>query len=186
MSRERWQGAIVGAVLLLLIFVAFTGQVPLFGGESGTTVTARFAQANQLDDATPVRVGGVDVGHVSELLAAPGNTTDVKMLITTAGVTLHSDASAQIRWRTLLGGSMYVDVNSGSPTAPPLTGTIPLDHTGTQVDWRRCTCWDPPHRRSGRDRTRSEARRSAIFSGWWPAPRGLCVRSARTPVICSD
>ena len=135
MSREQRRGAIVVAAMLLLIFVAFSGQVPLFGGESGTTITARFAQANQLDDTTPVRLGGVDVGHVSSMRAAPGNTTDVAMLITSAGVHLHSDAGAEIRWRTLLGGSMYIDLTAGSPSGPRLSGTIPVANTGTQVDW---------------------------------------------------
>jgi phospholipid/cholesterol/gamma-HCH transport system substrate-binding protein len=51
------------------------------------------------------------------------------------GVELHRDASAQIRWRTLLGGSMYIDLSPGSPSAPLLNGPIPVGQTGTQVDW---------------------------------------------------
>ena len=40
------------------------------------------------------------------------------MLITDSGLVVHSDASAAIRWRTVLGGPMYIDLNPGSPDAP--------------------------------------------------------------------
>ena len=134
-TPEQRRGAAVAAIGVLLLAVAFTGTLPFLGGGGGETVTARFAQANEVDTATPVRVGGVDVGVVKALRAAPGNTTDVVMSITTGGVAPHSDASAQIRWRTLLGGSMYIDLNPGSPSAPPLRGVIPVSRTGAQVDW---------------------------------------------------
>lgn len=134
-TREQRRGALVVAIGLLLLAVAFTDQVPFLGGSGGRTVVARFAQANQVDTATPVRVHGVDVGRVAALRAGPGNTTDVVMSITTAGVHLHRDASAQIRWRTLLGGSMYIDLAPGSPSAPPLSGVISPVRTETQVDW---------------------------------------------------
>jgi virulence factor Mce-like protein len=114
--------------------VAFSGGLPFLGGSGGRTVVARFAQANEIDASTPVRVGGVDVGHVRSLKAAPGNTTDVALAVD-AGVPLHADASAEIRWRTLLGGSMYIDLHPGSPSAAPLEGVIPLSRTGSQVDW---------------------------------------------------
>lgn len=133
--RHRLIGASVLALGVLLIVIAFTGRVPLLGGESGAAVTARFAQANEIDTSTPVRIGGVDVGHVAALRAAPDNTTIVVMRITAAGVRLHADAAAQIRWRTVLGGSMYVDLIPGSPSAPPLRGEIPISRTGSQVDW---------------------------------------------------
>jgi virulence factor Mce-like protein len=134
-ARHQLIGIAVMALGVLLLAVAFTGYVPLLGGSSGTTVSARFAQANEVDDSTPVRIGGVDVGHVVRLQAAPGNTTDVVMSITDTGVHLHADAAAQIRWRTLLGGSMYIDLHPGSPSAPPLANEIPLSRTGSQVDW---------------------------------------------------
>jgi ABC-type transporter Mla subunit MlaD len=57
------------------------------------------------------------------------------MTVTDPSVHLHADAAAQIRWRTLLGGSMYIDLVPGSPSAAPLAGEIPLSRTGSQVDW---------------------------------------------------
>jgi virulence factor Mce-like protein len=133
--RDRLIGIVVIAVGVLLVAIAFAGHVPLLGGEGGRDVSARFAQANEVDSSTPVRVGGVDVGHVVALRRAPGDTTTLVMRLTTSGIRLHADAGAQIRWRTLLGGSMYIDLDPGSPSAPALRGEIPLARTASQVDW---------------------------------------------------
>jgi phospholipid/cholesterol/gamma-HCH transport system substrate-binding protein len=135
LGRQRSLGVAVVVIGALLLYVAFSGSLPFLGSSGGRTLTARFAEANEVDDSTPVRVGGVDVGTVLSLRAAPDDTTTVVMRITSHGVSLHSDAGAEIRWRTLLGGSMYIDLNPGSPDAPPLHGEIPLSRTGAQVDW---------------------------------------------------
>ena len=134
-ARQQLIGMAVLALGALLLVIAFTGGVPGLGGASGRTVIARFAEANLVDNSTPVRVGGVDVGRVGSINAAPGNTTDVGMSITDSGVRVHRDASAQIRWRTLLGGAMYIDLHPGSPSAPALIGPIQLSRTSSQVDW---------------------------------------------------
>jgi virulence factor Mce-like protein len=135
LSRDQLRGLAVFALGALLLMIVFTGRVPLLGGKGGRTVLARFAQANEVNSSTPVRIGGVDVGHVDSLRAAPGNSTTVAMRITSGGVQLRDDASAQVRWRNLLGGSMYIDLDPGSPSAPSLAAEIPLARTGTQVDW---------------------------------------------------
>jgi ABC-type transporter Mla subunit MlaD len=134
-ARRQLIGIAVGLLGVLLLLVAFTGHVPLSGGDGGTSVTARFAQANQIDDSTPPILTGVEVGHVVSLTPAPGNTTTVEMRITGSGVHLHFDAGAEIRWRTLLGGSMYIDLRPGSPSTPPLATEIALTRTRSQVDW---------------------------------------------------
>src|SRR5436190_1180011 len=52
-----------------------------------------------------------------------------------AGVKLHQDASLSLRWRTLLGRNMYVDLDPGSPSAPALPGNfIPRSRTSDQVE----------------------------------------------------
>lgn len=135
MSGEQRNGLIVIAIGLVLLAVAFTDHVPFLSGGGGRTVTARFSEASQVDSATPVRIHGIDVGTVSALRPATGHATTVVMSLTTSGVKLYRDASAEIRWRTLLGGSMYIDLEPGSSSEPPLSGEIPLTRTGTQVDW---------------------------------------------------
>jgi ABC-type transporter Mla subunit MlaD len=211
-ARQQLIGIAVMALGVLLLAIAFTGHAPLLGGSSGRTVTARFAQANEVDNSTPVRVGGVDVGHVLSLKAGPGNTTDIVMSISGAGVRLHSDASAQIRWRTLLGGSMYIDLNPGSASAPPLDEAISLSRTGSQVDWDQFNAQLPTgarpqlqrefkgvaaalprarrsessvrrYRRSAKARTRYAARTSATSPTWCRAPRRRSEHWARTPQV---
>jgi virulence factor Mce-like protein len=166
LSREQLRGLTVLALGALLLIVAFTGRVPLLGGKGGRIVLARFAQANEVNSATPVRIGGVDVGLVDSLRAAPGNSTTVAMRITSGGVQLHDDASAQVRWRTLLGGSMYIDLDPGSPSAPSLGGEIPLTRTGTQVDWDQLNGQLPSGTR------RELGRMLAGFRAALQAPRG--------------
>lgn len=134
-NRKQLIGLAVALLGVLLLYVALTGHTPLNGGSGGTRLTARFADAVNVDDSTPVRVGGVDVGRVMSLAPAPANTTRVAMSLTQRGLLVHQDAHAVIRWRTLLGGSMYIDLRPGSASAPPLRGEIPLSQTSGQVDW---------------------------------------------------
>jgi virulence factor Mce-like protein len=134
-SRLERTGALVLVVLVVLVYLALTHNFPFLGGPGGQVVRARFAQANEVNDSTPVRVGGVQVGSVQRLDPGPGYTTMLVMRLTQPGLVVHRDASARIAWRTLLGGSMAVDLDPGSPSAPALHGPIPLSATSSQVDW---------------------------------------------------
>ena len=59
----------------------------------------------------------------------------MKMQITNDDVVLHRDATAQVRWRTLLGGLMFIDIDPGSKSAPELgDNPIPVTRTDTQVE----------------------------------------------------
>jgi ABC-type transporter Mla subunit MlaD len=129
-------GAIVLLVAVLAVTLVFLNAVPFLDSQSGYTVTANFAEANNVSHFTPVRVDGVDVGEVTGLGAGPDprRSSQVKMLITDAKLVVHSDASAAIRWRTVLGGNMYIDLDPGSPDAPKLTGAIPVSRTSDQVE----------------------------------------------------
>jgi ABC-type transporter Mla subunit MlaD len=129
-------GFIVLAGTVLVVVLVFLNKVPFLDSQSGYSVTADFAQANNVSNLTPVRVDGVDVGEVQTIGAGPDprRSSAVKMLITDKSLVLHSDASAAIRWRTVLGGNMYVDLNPGSPDAPKLNGAIPASHTSSQVE----------------------------------------------------
>jgi ABC-type transporter Mla subunit MlaD len=52
-----------------------------------------------------------------------------------SGVTVKRDASASLRWRTLLGLNYYVDLTPGSTSAPRLgDGVIPESRTSSQVE----------------------------------------------------
>jgi len=128
-------GAIAVGLIALVLIMAVSGWRPI-GGDGGTEVRAEFKAANQVDSLTPVRVAGVDVGKVTKVEAgsAPGTST-VTMKITNEDVEIKRDARATIRWRTVLGGNMFVDVEPGSPSAGELGGgTIPAGRTSSQIE----------------------------------------------------
>ena len=93
--------------------------------------TATFANSGQLvEGRTPVRVHGVEVGTVEQVEpGATSATSDVTLRIDDhAYVELARDASARIRYRSILGGSRFVELDPGSPSAPPLGDRpIPLE-----------------------------------------------------------
>jgi len=101
-------------------------------------VTAVLAYgANVRPGYTPVRVHGVDVGQVTGVQRAPaGRGVQIEMAIDDGkGVTLHDDARLALRWRTLLGRNMYVDLDPGSRSAPPLGhASIPRSRTSDQIE----------------------------------------------------
>lgn len=130
-------GAILVGVVAFVCYCAFTANIPLIRGEPGKPVRAEFAATNQVDDETPVRVAGVEVGKVKKVEAAgdPRRGSVVTFRVTDDGVSVRRDARAEIRWKTLLGGEMYIDLHPGSPSAPELgDATIPASRTSSQVE----------------------------------------------------
>jgi ABC-type transporter Mla subunit MlaD len=130
-------GATVLALLALAVYCGVTRHIPLLSSPSGTTVRAEFAQANFVNDQTPVRVGGVDVGYVSAVrLDSRRDLAVVTMRLSNPQVAVKRDALAAIRWRTMLGGTFFIDLDPGSPSAQPLgDATIPASHTSNQVEF---------------------------------------------------
>jgi len=130
-------GLSVLAVAGLLLYWGYLHHLPFAGGPAGSIVRAEVRTAANVNSATPVRVGGIDVGTVERVIPSGGGlTSTLVMRITTPGVVVHADASAEVRFRTLLGGSMYIDLQPGSASAPPLgERTIALARTSAQVDW---------------------------------------------------
>ena len=136
-SRPLLIGAIVIAVIVVALLSAALRHVPLTP-KAGNVVKAEFTSANQVSNRTVVRVGGVEVGRVESV--APGSdpyrTTLVNMRISDDSTHMHADAKATVRWRTLLGGLMYIDLQPGSASAPSLSGdTIPASRTSNQVEF---------------------------------------------------
>jgi phospholipid/cholesterol/gamma-HCH transport system substrate-binding protein len=128
-------GIAVLALLTILFAFSLTHSIPFLGG-GGRLVHATFAAARQVNTKTPVRVWGVQVGKVESVHHnAATRTTDVAFRITDDKVRLHDDASAALRWRTVLGGNMELALDPGSPSRPLLRGSrIPLGRTRIQVE----------------------------------------------------
>jgi len=131
-------GAIFAAFSLIFCWAIYTRPSVPFLAKSGTKLTAEFAYASNLyPGRTPVRVNGVDVGLVKKVERGEGGRgVIVEMQIDDGrGVHLHRDARADIRWRTLLGRNMYIDLDEGSRSAPKLAARfIPKRRTSNQVE----------------------------------------------------
>jgi ABC-type transporter Mla subunit MlaD len=136
-AQKQRLGVAVLLVASILLYWAYLHHLPFAGGPDGAIVRAEVRTAANVNSRTPVRVGGTDVGTVEKLKSAGGGrTTTIVMRITEPSVSVRSDARADVRYRTLLGGSMYVSLDPGSASAPPLGDrTIPLARTNAQVDW---------------------------------------------------
>lgn len=130
-------GAIVLGLGLLIIVLVVLNKIPILDSTGGYTIRADFTKINNVNNRTPVRVDGVDVGEVTGVGAGPDpqRSSEVKINITQGGLVVHQDATASIRWRTVLGGPMYIALNPGSPDAPRLSGAIPVANTSDQTEF---------------------------------------------------
>jgi phospholipid/cholesterol/gamma-HCH transport system substrate-binding protein len=127
-------GLIALAVILVLVFLGFTKDIPF---TKPYEVNAVFESANSIRVGSPVRIAGVDVGKVKEVKADEDNPNAavVVLQIDDDGLPLHEDATAKIRPRIFLEGNFFVDLESGSPSAPELEDgdTIAVTQTATPV-----------------------------------------------------
>jgi ABC-type transporter Mla subunit MlaD len=125
--------AIVFAILIPLLYLGFTKNVPF---TSGFQVNAVFKSANSIRPGSPVRVAGVNVGKVVEVTRYKNSdSANVKMELDEAGLPVHTDAQLKIRPRIFLEGNFFVDLSPGTPDAPNVSdgGTIPVTQTSTPV-----------------------------------------------------
>jgi virulence factor Mce-like protein len=131
-------GAIFTVFVAIFLYIIYTKPPLPFFSSSGKTLQADFAYAaDVVPGRTPVRVLGVDVGTVTGI-ARMANLHGVQVTMTLtngSGITVKQDASASLRWRTLLGLNYYVDLTPGSTSAPPLGDrAIPESRTSSQVE----------------------------------------------------
>jgi phospholipid/cholesterol/gamma-HCH transport system substrate-binding protein len=132
--------ALAGLVVVAAAcYVVFAGSLPFSG--SPFVLRAVFTSNTDLHIPSPVRIAGVDVGQVTAVQRINGspNAGIVVMHIDPAGLPIHSDATLQIRTRTLLEGNFYVDLHPGTPEATTLTSgaTIPAANTSGPVQLDR-------------------------------------------------
>jgi phospholipid/cholesterol/gamma-HCH transport system substrate-binding protein len=139
--REGVSDAVLGGVALVLtvglIVAVVTGAMRgLFTSAGDRTLTVQFHDTRQLNKSNPVRIDGVEVGTVDKLSLDPGGrTSTVKIKLKHDAGPLYKDASAHIRFRTVLGGAFSVDLTRGTARAGALDGqTITTRHTSSQVE----------------------------------------------------
>ncbi len=128
----------LAGVLLFFYFIYSGGHIP-FQPKGGYTIKADFTTAaNVQPGKTPVRVRGVEIGKVDKVERQPGGRgVTVTMRIDKDDQLrrkdIHSDARADIYWRTLLGFAFYVELDPGSAPGE-LQATIPESRTTTQAE----------------------------------------------------
>lgn len=146
------RGVVLIAILGVVYTILYSRGIP-FAPKGGTVVRAQFTTAENVSPGkTPVRMHGVLIGKVEKVQRAPGRRGVIvtMRLDKTKGYTLKRDATAHILWRTLLGFNFYIDIDPGSPGAPPLGGaTIPLKQTTTQVELDQLLASLTPPTRAG-------------------------------------
>jgi phospholipid/cholesterol/gamma-HCH transport system substrate-binding protein len=127
------RAGLAGAVVLVAItYVIFGGRLPF---QHDYLIKAVVSEASELGDRSPVRIAGVDVGHVSDVKRGPGTTAVVTMAIDRTALPIHTDATLKIRPRLFLEGNFFLELSPGTPSAPRLAegGTIPLSQTAVPV-----------------------------------------------------
>jgi virulence factor Mce-like protein len=133
--RNAIVGVIAVVVAALGFYVALSKHLP-FDSPGGRMVTAYFTEPNQIQPGnTPVRVDGVQVGIVASVTPEHGGRFGkVVMRMTNSDFPLHSDASAKLQFRTLLGANFVVNLDPGSNSAP-LLGSRAIRNTQVQVEF---------------------------------------------------
>ncbi len=129
----RFQARLLGLVVLLTFAVGGVGLAALAAKDrlwaDTFEVTLDVADASDLPPGTPVRIRGVDAGHVT-LIDDTGDTVRVKLKLDAKyRGRLYCDATARVQPIGLL-GSKAIAISPGSPAAGPhTTCVLPLTPT---------------------------------------------------------
>lgn len=124
--------AVALVAITVACYLAFGGGLPW---AHEYTVKAVVSSAEELGPRSPVRIAGVDVGHVASVRRGPGSAATITLALNRTALPLHTDATLKIRPRLFLEGNFFVDLQPGTPAAPVLHegGTIPLPQTAVAV-----------------------------------------------------
>ncbi|WP_213574094.1 MCE family protein [Rhodococcus sp. USK13] len=125
--------SIFAIVMLLISFalVVVFGQVRF---DSRTGYTAQFTNVSGLRPGQFVRIAGVEVGKVDDVVVVDNSRAAVRFSIND-GVRLTTSAHATVRWENLI-GDHYLELLDGSGPSSPLQpgGQIPLTNTSPGLD----------------------------------------------------
>src|SRR2546421_3716924 len=125
--------AIVIAGTVLITFYAFNRGLPF---APQFTLYALVNNSVNVRGDSPVRIAGIDVGHVSGVAPA-GQASKIVFTVNNNGLPIHKDATIRVRDRLFLEGGYYLELDPGSPSAPLLHDgdTIPESQTSTPVQF---------------------------------------------------
>ncbi len=140
--RERGPSAFAAGVAVIVLaivgtYLGFTKDIPLVN--SPYEIKAAFRDTSGINNGSPVRIAGVDVGKVRNVEhTSPGaSSATVTFSITDKGRPIYADATVKIRPRIFLEGNFFVEVAPGTPRSGELDehATIPVDQTGSPVQF---------------------------------------------------
>jgi virulence factor Mce-like protein len=127
-------GGIAAVLLVIAIFVVFVSANPF---ANPYELKATFGNATNIQQNSPVRIAGVEVGKVKKIEPAGDESTaaTITMEISETGLPIHKDAHLKIRPRIFLEGNFFVELSPGSPSAPALESgdTIGMAQTDAPV-----------------------------------------------------
>lgn len=133
--------AALGAAALTLstgvMLLWYLGYVPNFKEDRGKhDLTAEFAAVPQLQEGDPVRVDGRLEGRVTQIAdIGGGRGARVTFNLGDEAGPIYRDAIAELRWKDLLGGSFYLEIDRGTRRTGPIgDAVIPRAHTRSQVE----------------------------------------------------
>jgi ABC-type transporter Mla subunit MlaD len=133
--RPLTAGLIAIAFIVVGTYLIASRDIPFIN--EPYELKAAFANANNVQPGSPVRIAGVPVGEVQSVEGMGGDSTAsiVTMKIKDDGLPIHKDATLMIRPRIFLEGNFFVDLRPGSPESPKLDdgGTIPMTQTTNPV-----------------------------------------------------
>ncbi len=136
-GQRRVHPLVISAVTILLttavVVYAFNQGLPFV---HKYTVYALVRNSVNVRTDDPVRIAGIDVGQVQNVVPA-GEASKVSFTVEQEGLPIHRDATLTIRDRLFLEGSYYLELDPGSPGAPiaPEGFTIPLSNTSSPVQF---------------------------------------------------
>lgn len=118
-------------VIAIAVYFGFSQHVPF---THGYRLKAVFSSAQNIAAGSPVRIAGVEAGHVVSI-KRDGKAGMVTMEIPEDALPIHTDATVKIRPRLFLEGNWFVELRPGSPSAPTVSSgyTIPITHTSDPV-----------------------------------------------------
>ncbi len=135
-DKDATLGLFMLAALAAVTALGLSGALlTVFSGEDKRTVRATFSGTQTLTSGDDVRIQGVPAGEVKRVaLDQGGRSSTVTMEVLESAGPLYADAGAVLRWKTVLGGTFYVDLKRGSAARGPLSAAIPSSRTDRQVE----------------------------------------------------
>ncbi|QPM89086.1 outer membrane lipid asymmetry maintenance protein MlaD [Pseudooceanicola algae] len=132
MSSQNTTEIIVGAGVIAIAagFLIYAGQIAGIGGTKGYDLNASFRSIEGVNVGTDVRLAGVKVGSVTDIVLDPASFRAKAGFTVQNGIDVPDDSQVVIASEGLLGGN-YVEILPGGSTFNYAAGDEVLDTQGS-------------------------------------------------------